>query len=328
MSTRRGVLASVATAAGTASGARAQEPYPSRPIKIIVPYAPAGATDIVARVVGEEMRRTLGQPLVVENRPGASGVLAIETMARARPDGYTVMVGNVSTNAITPVLFRSRMAIDYERDVVPVARLADLPGLVLVTATDFAPRTLPEFVAYARANPGRVNYGSVGVGSYPQFDALMLGKRAGLEMVHVPMPGGAGPVVTEMLTGNIQFAILNVATTAVMVREGRLRPLAAVSDTRLPEYPDVPTLAEAGYPGIGTTAWQAMFAPAGTPRDVLLALQRAAQEALRAQPVAEAFRRQGMRALPELSLDAMRAWMSGELTAWRRIVADAAVDVG
>ncbi|MBW8267972.1 Bug family tripartite tricarboxylate transporter substrate binding protein [Caldovatus aquaticus] len=330
--TKRSLLAAAAGLAALPRAARAQgqppgERFPSRPIRVIVPYAPGGATDIVARLLGEEMRRQLGQPLVVENRPGAAGIIAIEAMARSRPDGHTVMIGNVTTNAITPVLFRQRMPLDYAKEVVAVGRLADLPAFVLATATNFAPRTLEEFVAYARANPGKVNYCSAGVGSYPQFDAVLFARRAGIEMVHVPMPGGAGPIITEMLSGNIQFCMLNVATAAGHVRDGRIRALAAISDARLPEFPDIPTLAEAGYPGIGTIAWQGMFAPAATPREALEALHRAATEALRAEPVLDAFRRQGIRAVPNASVDDARAWFEGELANWRRIVEEAKIEV-
>jgi tripartite-type tricarboxylate transporter receptor subunit TctC len=326
--TRRTLLATAAAAAGaTTGGAWPQERFPGRPVRVIVPYAPGGATDIVARLVGEEMRRLLGQPFVVENRPGAFGIIAIEAMARSRPDGHTLMLGNVTTNAITPVLFPQRMPVDYAKEVVPVGRLADLPAFVLATATNFAPRTLAEFVAYARANPGKVNHCSAGVGSYPHFDAVMFARRAGIEMVHVPMSGGAGPIITELLNGNIQFCMLNVATSAGHVREGRMRALAVISDTRLPEFPDVPTLAEAGFPGTGTIAWQGLFAPAGTPREVLETLHRAATEAMRAETVLESFRRQGIRAVPNASVDEAKTWLEGELTAWRRIVEEARIEV-
>jgi tripartite-type tricarboxylate transporter receptor subunit TctC len=328
MSTRRDVLASAACLAAAPWIAMAQEAYPARPVRMLVPYAPGGATDIVARMVGEEMRRSLGQPFVVENRPGAAGILAVEAMARARPDGYTLMVGNVTTNAITPVLFQRRMSIDYERDVVPVARLADLPAFLLATTTNFPARSLAEAIDHARRHPGRVNYCSSGVGSYQQFDSVMLGRRENVEMIHVPMPGGAGPTITELLSGNLHLCFLNVATSAGLVRDGRIRALAVASEARLPDFPEVPTMAELGYPGIGTIAWQALFAPAETPRPVLLALNRAANDALRAEAVQEGFRRQGMRPMPETSLEQARDWLLSELSLWRRTATEAAIDLG
>lgn len=328
MSTRRDVLASAACLAAAPWAAMAQEAYPARPVRMLVPYAPGGATDIVARMLGEEMRRVLGQPFLVENRPGAAGILAVETMARARPDGYTLMVGNVTTNAITPVLFQRRMSIDYEKEVVPIAPLADLPAFLLATTTNFPARNLAEAIDYARRNPGRVNYCSSGVGSYQQFDAVMLGRREGLDMTHVPMTGGAGPTITELLNGNLHLCFLNVATSAGMVRDGRIRALAVAAHARLPDFPDVPTMAELGYPGIGTIAWQALFAPAETPRQVLLTLNRVANEALRAEAVQEGFRRQGMRAMPETSLEQARDWLLSELSLWRRTAEEARIDLG
>src|ERR1700747_2255016 len=154
------VLAAACLALGLAP-AGAQDKYPSRPIKILVPYAPGGATDIVARVLGDRLREQMGATIVVENKPGANGILALEAMARATPDGYTLMVGNVTTNAITPILYHDKMHINYDKDVVPVMRLVDIPEFLLVTATNFEPKTVPEFVAYAKKNPGKVNYGSV-----------------------------------------------------------------------------------------------------------------------------------------------------------------------
>src|SRR5215212_10133989 len=159
--------------------ATAQDKYPSKPVRILVPYAPGGATDIVSRVLGEQLRNVLGQPFVTENKPGAFGIVAIEEMARAKPDGYTLMIGNVSTNAITPILFPDRMKIKYDQDVVPVARLVDIPAFIAVTTKDFPVKSLKELVDYAKKNPGKVRYGTVGVGSYPHYDTEVFAKRAG-----------------------------------------------------------------------------------------------------------------------------------------------------
>ena len=172
-------------------GAKAQDKYPSKPVKLLVPYGPGGATDIVARIVGEHLRDVLGQAFYVENKPGGYGMIAIEDMARSKPDGYTLMVGNVSTNAITPILFKSKLKISYERDVVPVMRLVDVPAFLLVTATNFAPRTVGELIDTVKKNPGRVRYGTVGVGSYPDYDMALFAKRAGnLDADRHPQPCG------------------------------------------------------------------------------------------------------------------------------------------
>src|SRR5947209_19146395 len=160
-----------------AAAALAQMPFPAKPIRIVVPYAPGGLTDVVARLFSEQLRKVLGSPVFVENKPGASGILAIEEMAHARPDGHTLMIGNISTNGLTPVLLQKRLKIDYDRDVQIVARLVDVPVFFLATSVNFTPRTFAEFVDYARANPGKVRFGSAGVGSYQQINTAILAKR-------------------------------------------------------------------------------------------------------------------------------------------------------
>src|SRR5579871_3136946 len=246
------LVSAVCLAAGAAA---AQDKYPSRPIKVLVPYAPGGAVDIVARIVTEQMRQSLGQPFVIENKPGAYGILAIQDMARARPDGYTIMFGNNNANVITPILYAKKFTINYDRDVVPVARVADVPAFLIATMRDFPPTNFAEFVAYAKQNPGKLRFGSVGVGSFPQFDMEILSRRLGIEMIHLPNKNGATGMLNDLVRGDAQVSFLNLATSGPMVRAGQLRPLAVVTEQRLPEYPDVPTLAELGYPGVGTLQW-------------------------------------------------------------------------
>lgn len=307
--------------------ANAQDGYPSRVVKIIVPYAPGGATDIVARVLGEELHQSLGQPFVIENKPGAYGIIAIEAMSRSRPDGHTLMIGNVSTNAITPLLFRQKFSINYERDVVAVSRVVDVPAFVAATMTDFPPRTFAEFITYARANPGTVRYGTVGAGSYPHFDMALLAHKAGLDMIHIPNKSGASGIINDMLRGDVQVSFINVASSGPMVQAGQLRPLAVVNDRRLPEYPDVPTMAEVGYPGVGTLAWNALFAPAGTPREVLEKIHRAVVAAAKTEAVIKAFEKQHFRLVPNASVDEANAWLAGEIASWRRINDEVKIEV-
>ncbi len=237
-------------------------------MKIIVPYAPGGATDITSRLFGEQMRQSLGQQFVVESKPGAFGILAIEEMVRSKPDGYTLMVGNVSTNAITPVLFSKKLSINYEKDVASVSRLAIYPSFLLTTTHNFEPKTVAELIAYAKKNPGKVRYTSAGVGSFPHFDTEIFSRRAGIEMLHIPNKTGAAGMINDLVVGDAQVAFINAASTASMIKAGKLRPIAVLAEKRLAEYPDVPTLAEAGYPGVGTLHWQSMLAPAQTPKEV------------------------------------------------------------
>src|SRR4051812_6606182 len=224
------IIASALCLAFGAGTALAQDKYPSKPVKLLVPYGPGGATDIVARIVAEAMRQNLGQTFVVENKPGAFGILAIEEMVRARADGYTLQVGNVSTNAITPVIVPEKFKINYDRDVVPVTNLIDVPAFLVVTATNFAPKSVPELVEYAKKNPGKLRYGTVGAGSYPHYDMAYFGKRArDLNMIAIHNKAGASGVINDMITGDTQASFLNVASTAAQVRARKLKPIAVVN---------------------------------------------------------------------------------------------------
>jgi tripartite-type tricarboxylate transporter receptor subunit TctC len=314
----------VAFAAGTGS---AQDKYPSKPVKIIVPYAPGGATDIVSRLLGEHMGRILGQQFVTENKPGAFGIVGVEEMARARPDGYTLFIGNVTTNAITPIVHAKKFSINYERDVVPVARLVDIPAFIVVTSKDFAPKTLAEVVALAKQNKGKVRYGHVGVGSYPHYDTEVFSRRAGIEMNAIPNKAGASGVLKDMATGDVQVAFLNVASSGPMIKAGQIRPVALINPTRLPDYPDVPTIAEAGYPGVGTLAWQGLFAPAGTPKEVLDILNKTVLQALEVPQVKETFGKQYFNIVPSKSSEEAKQWLQDEIALWKKITDEVKIDL-
>src|SRR6267378_1285767 len=241
------------------AGSALAQDYPSRPVKIIVPYAPGGSTDIIGRIVAQRLSESLGQSFLVDNRPGASGNLALEAVAKAPPDGYTLLVGNVSTNAINENTFAQQLSIKPSRDLVGVAKLIEIPHLV-VAAPNFPPSSIAELVAEAKRNPGKINYASAGLGSYPHLDMEKLKQAARIEMTHVPYKGGAGQMIPSILAGETQVAFLNFASTLPHIRAGRMKALA----TAMP-----PTLAELGYAGIGTNAWQGLFAPAATPKPVL-----------------------------------------------------------
>jgi tripartite-type tricarboxylate transporter receptor subunit TctC len=314
--------------AGLSAPGSAQDKYPSKPVRILVPYGPGGATDIVARIIGEHLREQLGQAFYVENKPGGYGMIAIEDMARSRPDGYTLMVGNVSTNAITPVLFKSKLKINYERDVIPIMRLVDVPAFLLVTTTNFAPRTVPELIDTIKKNPGRVRYGTVGVGSYPDYDMALFAKRAGnLDLTGIPNRAGAAGVVLDMVMGDTQTAFLNVASTAAMVKAGKLKPLAVVNHERLPEFPDVPTMREVGFPDVGTIAWQGMFAPAGTPKEIIETLQKASIQAMDVPAARKVFAEQSFNIVPTKSGEEAKSWLAQEMATWSRITQEVKIEV-
>ena len=301
--------------------ASADDKYPSRPIKVIVPYAAGGATDIVARIVGEGVQKICGQGFVVLNKPGAYGLLAIDEMAKAEPDGYTLMLGNVSTNAITPILYAKKLTINYVKDVVAVTNLVDIPAfLIVTTANNFPPKTVPEFIAYAKQRPGEIHYGTVGVGSYPHYDMAFFAKRAGdLEMSALPNRNGAAGVIQDLLRGDSQAAFLNVASSASLVQAGKLRPLAVVNHTRLPEYPDISTMQEVGFPDVGTIAWQGLFASAATPKPVLEALFQIVTNAMRQPETIENLHKQNFNVVVSKSLTEAQTWLGDEMKHWESI---------
>src|SRR5712691_4556155 len=320
------VLALLGLVVGTVT-ASAQDKYPSKPVKIVVPYAPGGATDITSRIFGEQMRQSLGQQFVVENKPGAFGILAIEEMARARPDGYTLMVGNVSTNAITPVLFQKKFAINFDRNVVAVSRLAIYPSFLITTTANFDAKSVQDVIALAKKNPGKVRYTSAGVGSFPHFDMEIFAKRAGLDMIHIPNKTGAAGMINDLVVGDAQISFLNAASAASMIKAGKLRPVAVLAEKRLADYPDVPTLTEAGYPGVGTLHWQGMLAPAATPKETLATVYKAIVEASKVPQLQEAFAKQLVTVKPSASLEEAQSWLKTELATWRKITAEVKIDL-
>lgn len=311
-------------------GASAADSYPSRPVKVIVPYAPGGATDIVARIVGDAFSKITGQQFVVINKPGAFGILAIEEMANAAPDGYTLMVGNVSTNAITPILYKSKLPFDYNKRVIAVTRLVDVPAfLVVTTANKFPVKSVKDLVAYAKKHPGDIRYGTVGVGSYPEYDMAYFAKRAGnLDMVPLANKNGASGVIQDMIRGDAQASFLNVASTAGMVKAGKLRPIALVNHQRLKDYPNLPTMDEVGFKGVGTIAWQGLFAPAATPKPLLDKIYAAVTKALKSPEVVSKFDKQHFNIVPNKSPADAQVWLAGEMKHWQSITQEVKLNVG
>jgi len=320
-------LALLGLAAGTVAAQAQAEKYPAKPVKIIVPYVPGGATDIVARILADQLAKKFGQSFYVENKPGAFGIIAIEDMVRSGADGYTLMIGNVSTNAITPIIYAQKFKIDYAHDVLPITNLVDIPAFLVATTKNFDVKNIDGLIAYAKAHPGMLRYGTVGPGSYPHYDMAYFARRAGdLDMIAIPNKAGATGVINDLLNGSAQTTFINVATSAPQVRAGNLRPLALVNHARLPEFPEVATMQELGFAGVGTIAWQGLFAPAGTPKDVLQTIFAATVEAMKLPAVAEAFNKQSFNTVPNASLDDAKAWLAGEIDRWRTITGEVKIE--
>jgi len=242
--------------------------FPARPVRLVVPYAPGGATDITARHLADGLNKTWRQTVIVENRPGASGNIALDMAARATPDGYTLFVGNVSTNAINETTFAKSLKTKPSRDLTGLTNLIELPHL-FVCSTALPVASLKQFIDYAKKSGGRLNYASAGVGSYPHLDAVVFMKATGIQMTHVPYKGGAGQMIPAIMGNEVQFMEINMASSISNIRAGRIRALATTWPTRRSEFPDVPTMAELGYPGVGTNAWNGLFAPAKVSKTVL-----------------------------------------------------------
>ena len=323
-----GVLLAILVLALGSASASAQGAYPNKTIRVLIPYAPGGLTDVVARYYSDHLRKALGQNVLVENKPGASGIIAIEEMARAKPDGYTIMVGNISTNCLTPVLLAKRMKIDYDRDVQIIARLADAPVVFLATTTNFPPKTFQEFIAYAKAHPGDVRYASGGIGAYQHVNTEILAKRAGgLKLVHIPFKDGGAGILKDIAGGDTHVSWFNVSNPVGMIKAGKVRPLAVAAEARLPAWPDVPTLNELGFTGFRPSQWNAAVAPAGVPREIIDKLHNAITTAPQTPEMKAIFEKAGMIAPIDKTADDARAWLKNEMETWRRDIADAGIKV-
>jgi tripartite-type tricarboxylate transporter receptor subunit TctC len=256
--------------------------YPSRPIKILVPYAPGGATDIVARLLSIKLADALGQAVVVENRPGGSGNIALEAAIKSAADGHTLFVGNVTTNAINETTIGT---VKPSKDLAGITKLVEIPHLLAVSPQ--MPAQFSEFIELVKSQPNRHNYGSAGLGSYPHLDAIVFTTKANLQMVHIPYKNGAAGIIPALLSNEIQMSFINMSSVVEHLKAGKVKAIAIATTTRLPELPQVPTLTELGYPGVGTNAWQAIFAPAATPKPIMNKLFTVITQVMQAPDVTE-----------------------------------------
>ncbi|ANN79845.1 Bug family tripartite tricarboxylate transporter substrate binding protein [Bordetella flabilis] len=270
----RAVLAATALCCGAAATAQG---YPDRPIRMIVGFPPGGGVDITARLLAAGMTKVLGQSIVVENRSGAAGNIATEFVAKAAPDGYTILMGNTGSLAINPSLYPNA-AYDTLRDFAPVALVSTAP-LALVVHPSVPARTLKEFIDMARRDPGKLSFGTGGSGSIAHLTMELLMMQTGVSMLHVPYRGGT-PAISDLVAGQLQMVVEGVPLVSPLVLAGKLRALAVTSAHRSPVLPDVPTAVEAGYPDFVVTAWYGIVAPKGTPDTVVQKLNAAANQAL------------------------------------------------
>jgi tripartite-type tricarboxylate transporter receptor subunit TctC len=256
--------------------------YPSKPVKLIVPFPPGGAVDYYARAVQPRLAENLGQPILIENRAGAGGMVGADAVAKSPPDGYTLLVGNIAALAMNVGIY-SKMTYDPLKDLTPILRTVAV-NYVMAVHPSVPARSVAEFVAHARANPGKLTYGSAGSGSAPHLATELLKQRAGIDVLHVPFKGG-GPMVTDLLGGQIQMVIADQANLMPHVKAGRLRALAVGTLERSSVHPELPTIAESGFPGFEARAWQGIVGPAGMAPDTVKRLNAAFIRAMAAPEV-------------------------------------------
>jgi tripartite-type tricarboxylate transporter receptor subunit TctC len=313
---RRTLLAGASLAA-LASPLAAQT-YPSRPLRFIVPFAAgAGVLDIMARLVGQHLGASLGQQVMIDNRPGAGGNVGAEVAAKATPDGYTMLMGAIAL-IVSPYLY-ARLPFDPLTDLVPVTQVNSAP-LMLVVHPALPVKSVAELIAYAKANPGKLNYGSGGVGATPFLATELFKSMAGIDVVHVPYKGGA-PALADLVAGQLSFMIENVPGTLPFVKDGKLRALAITSRQRLALVPELPTMEEAGVPGYEMIGWNGVFVPKGTPAEIVARLNAELAKLLRSPDVIEQLARLGAVPVGDTP-EQFGAFVKAESQRWGKIIRD------
>ena len=318
---RRAVLA-LALASAVCGGAHAQDKYPSRPVILIVPQASGGANDTIARVVAQKLSEQTGQNFIVENRPGAGGNVGTALAAKAKPDGYTLMLTANSAQVINPALYKST-GFDPIKDFAPVAPVATA-GYVLVANTSFPPKNVAELVALAKAQPGKITIGSAGNGTLNHLIGEMLGKATGIEMIHVPYKG-ASAAVADLVGGQVQVSVQSLPSSLAFIKAGKLKVLGVVNEKRVAALPDAPTIGET-VKGFGSTPWYGVFAPAGTPKTIISQLNAQISKALDSKDVQEKLAVVGCepyKGTPEQ----FAALVRDDLPKWARIVKDSGATI-
>lgn len=316
--TRRHALMLGLTAFAVPGLARAQAAWPERPVRFIIPFPPGGAADLVGRMLAAHFQSALGRPFTVDNRAGAGSTIGVDALAKSTPDGYTIGLINIAANAIVPAVRRLPLPYRPVEDFAPISNLAVTPALLLVNPQKLPEvRTVADLVAAARARPEGLNFGSSGVGTSLHLGMELFMAKAGIRMTHVPFSGG-GPLLQALLAGTVEVSLDVAATTAQLLREGRIRALATTAPARMPSYPDLPALNET-YPGAELASWHGLAAPAGTSAPILARLAAETQAFLRAPETVERYRTTYLEMPRQTTPEAFRAFMQRELETFREL---------
>jgi tripartite-type tricarboxylate transporter receptor subunit TctC len=299
--------------------------YPNRPVRMIIPFAPGGASDFVGRIIQPRLGELLGQQIIIENRAGASGNLGLEAAARSVPDGYTVFLGNVGTVAINVGVF-PKLPVTPTKDFVAITQVVDVPG-VLVAHPSFQPNTIRELIAQTKAYPGKINYASPGSGSQNRLEMEVVRRAENLDMVHIPYKGGAGPAATGLIAGETHLMFTTVSSVIGYIQGGRLKALAVVAPKRLPALPQVPTMAESGFPDSTSGSWQGVFVPTGTPREVVDRLFAVLQQTMKTPDVVDRLGKGGVEIVLSPSSAAFASYVAAETARWSKIAKESGATV-
>jgi tripartite-type tricarboxylate transporter receptor subunit TctC len=298
--------------------------YPNRPVMMIVPFAPGGASDFVARIIQHGVSDILGQQVVVDNRPGAAGMIGTEAAARAAPDGYTSFLGNIGTVSINPGVYAANMRINPDKDLSPVTICADTPS-ILITRLDFPANNVSELIAYVKANQGKVAFASPGSSTLNRLEMEVFKKDAGLDMVHVPYKGGAGPAVTDVLGGHVDLMFTTMSSALQFVKDNQVKALAVTTRERIADLPGVPTMYELGWKNLVTSSWQGVMVPTGTPRPIVDKLHAAVVKVLADPQIQERMRKGGAIAVSSKSPEDFKTYIDGETAKWTKVIKESGV---
>lgn len=314
---RRRSLLAAAPAAALALPARAQDAWPTRPVTVVVPFVAGGPSDIVGRIIAMRMGTSIGQPVVAENRAGANGEVAARAVARATPDGHTLLVGSIGVFAINAAL-RPNLGYDPVREFAPITLAVTTPNVLVVNAQRVPANTLPELVAWLKANPGRTSYSTSGVGSSDHLTMELFKQLTGTDPTHVPYGGGAA-AATDLIAGNVQLSFQNLGTVAGHIQGGRLKAIAVTSRQRAAILPNVPTAIEGGLADFEVTSWQALMAPAAVPAPILARLNTEAVAALKHPESVQRLEQIGFTVVATSATD-YGTFQRAEIDRWRRVV--------